>query len=225
MSVKNVRLCVALLMCALGVARGATADPVVIYSNFGPSPGYTFSGWLNSDENAYFMGFQLDASARMTSVTLPVRWGGDLPGGGFSVSLYGSSEGGPDFSGRGEAGLIERIVVPLPADAQPRTVSMLTLTSTVQPVLSAGTLYFLGDFVVAPSTFTAIATLWPMNSAGIQGLVVNNSPGGNFITQGTLGAFQLNGEPSPIPEPSTMLMFATGVGLVAERLRRRRISG
>src|SRR5689334_21972917 len=166
MSAHRFRLWAGAIAIVAVTASTAAADPVVIYNNFGPSPGYMSPGWVNSDENAYYMGFELVASARLSSVMLPVQWASVLPGGGFSVSLYRSNGGTPDFSPSG-SGLIERIVVPLPADAQPRMVSMLTLTSTLQPVLSAGTLYFLGAIVTPPSTFSGIGTSWPMNNAGI----------------------------------------------------------
>jgi hypothetical protein len=135
--------------------------------------------------------------------------------------VYSSSGGVPDFSG---GGLIDRMVVPFPADAQPGTVTMLTLSSSLQPMLSANTLYFLGAL---PTRITgefgfAFGSVWPWNNAGMQGIVVNNAPGGMSISQGTLGAFQLNGEQSPVPEPATMLLFATGAGLVLQRVRRRR---
>ena len=223
MSVRKFRLYAGVFAIMGITAARASADPVVIYNNFGPSPGYLSAGWTNSDENAYYMGFQPIATAQLTSVTLPVQWAAVLPGGGFSVSLYRSSGGAPDFSGSG-SGLIEQIVVPLPADAQPRSFSVLTLTSTVQPTLSAGTLYFLGAVVTPPSSLAGISTSWPMNNAGIQGLVVNSTPGGVFITQRTLGAFQVNGELSPTPEPATVALFSTGLGLIAYRRRRWSIS-
>ena len=222
MSVKDLRLCVALFVGVLGVARSATADPVVIYSNFGSTPGYASaawpgSGWLSSEENAYYMGFQLTEAARLTSVTLPTGWSGAQPV-NFGATVF-SSVGGA------LGGVIERMVIPFPADVPSRTITTLTLPSALQPLLSANTLYFLGALPTQVSgPGFAFSSLWPWNNAGVGGPVVVASPAGRFLTQGTLGAFQLTGDLSPTPEPSTMLLFTTGAGLILQRVRRRRMS-
>jgi PEP-CTERM motif-containing protein len=229
MSAPTFRMCVVSALLVLGAARSSVADPVVIYSNFGPPPGYLPGSpdhvlqqrWVSSEENAYYMGFQLTEAALLSSVTVPVAWapGAGLPA-DFSASLYSSSGGAPNFS---TGGLIEQIVVPFPADTPSGTIRMLTFSSSLQPMLNANTLYFLG---VIPTRIAGpvwwFGTLWPWNNAGIQGIVVNHSPGGMSISQGTLGAFQLNGEPNAVPEPATMLLFATGAGFVLHRVRRRR---
>jgi PEP-CTERM motif-containing protein len=221
MSAPPFRMCVVSALFLLGAARSSTADPVVIYSNFGPSPGYLSegwpnSGWLSSEENGYYMGFQLTEAARLTSVTLPVAWAGELPV-EFGAWVYSSSGGA-----RGE--LIERMVVPFPADVPPRTITTLTLSSSLQPMLSANTLYFL---TASPTRITgqfgfAFGLLWPWNNAGVSGPVIAASPVGMSVGTGQLGAFQLTGEPSPVPEPATILLFATGAGFVLQRVRRRR---
>jgi hypothetical protein len=228
---KHLRLCVALLVFGLGVARTSSADPVVIYSNFGAPPGHLpvspgglfQHGWISSEENAYYMGFQLTEAARLTSVIFPMAGGTSLPV-GFAASLHSSTGAAPNFS---TGGLIERMVGPFPADVPAQTITMLTLSSSLQPMLSANTLYFLG--VNATGTTGqfgfGFVTFWPWNNAGIQGIVANHTPVGTGLSQGTLGAFQLNGEPSAVPEPATMLLFATGAGLVVQRVRRRRLSG
>jgi hypothetical protein len=230
MSARPFRVCVISTLLLLATALSSVADPVVIYSNFGAPPGYLTGtsdnpfidrqGWVSSEANGYFMGFQLSEAAVLTSITFPVAWAGAQPV-EFGASVFSSSGGGPDFS---SGGLIERILVPFPADVPARTFTTLTLSSSLQPMLSANTLYFLG---ASPTRISGefgfgFGSLWPWNNAGIQGIVVNNTPGGVFVTQGTLGAFQLNGEHSPVPEPATMLLFATGAGLVLQRARRRR---
>jgi hypothetical protein len=68
MSARPFRVCVISALVVLGAARASTADPVVIYSNFGPPPGYLSQGWLSSEENAYYMGFQLTEAALLRSV-------------------------------------------------------------------------------------------------------------------------------------------------------------
>jgi hypothetical protein len=229
MSAIAFRICVVVLVATVTSARSSSADPVVIYSNFGPAPGYLQGtwdnpfldpqGWVNSDENAYSMGFQLSEAAQLSSIALPVVWGPSLPE-GFSVSLR-VAEGGVPFPMNT---LLERIVVPVPEDAQPGDVSMLTLPSALQPMLSANTLYFLTAFATGSleTSLGAFGTIWPWNNAGIQGLVVNSTAGGVASRQGPLGAFQVHGEVNPVPEPATVLLIATGGGLVAQRIRKHR---
>jgi hypothetical protein len=216
------RLCVLCALLVLGAARLSTADAVVIFSNFGPTPGYLSEGWESSEEGNYYMGFQLNEAAVLSSVTLPVEWLGGAQPVDFSVSLYSSRGGAPNFS---MGGLIEQMVVPFPSDAPSRTIMMLTLPSSIQPTLSANTLYFIDAIPTqirpGPGGGFAFGTLWPWNNAGIQGTLAANSPAGLFISQRTLGAFQLNGELSPTPEPATMVLFATGAGLMFRRVRKR----
>jgi hypothetical protein len=216
-------LCVMCALLVLGAARSSTGEPVVIYSNFGASPGYLPQGWESSEENNYYMGFQLNETALLRSVTLPVEWLGGAQPADFSVAVFSSRGGAPDIS---TGGMIERMVVPFPADPPSGTIMMLTFLSSLQPMLSASTLYFIDAIPTrirsGPGGSFAFGTLWPWNNAGIQGSVVSNSPAGLFISQGTLGAFQLTGELSPTPEPATMALFATGAGLMLRRVRRRR---
>jgi len=205
------RVSVISALIVLSAARAATADPVVIYSNFGPSPGYGSQVWSSSEENGYFMGFQLNEAARLSSVTVPMAWRGNLPA-DFSVWVFASSGGAPGAT-------IEQMVIPFPADAPPDTFMMLALSSALQPTLSANTLYFL---FASPSKITGpgftFSSLWPWNNGGIQGSVARISPAGAFITQGTLGAFQLTGELAPTPEPTSMVLVASGIaGLFARR--------
>ena len=69
MSVCRFPVCVISGLIVLGAARTSTAGPVVIYSNFGPSPGYLSQVWSSSEENGYAMGLELTESALLRSVT------------------------------------------------------------------------------------------------------------------------------------------------------------
>ena len=204
-----------LLLCG---ARSASADPVVLFDTFGPSPGYVAdSAYGMSDQNASLMGFQLTETARLLSVTAPARWHAALAG-GMTISIWQSIDGLPDF---GFGGVLERIAVPRPPDAGPGVTSVLTAVSAVQPVLSADTLYFLGLHVCCAGVDVVS---WPWNNAGIQGTVVRFLFPPGVASTGTLAAFRLEGEPiaAPVPEPGTLLLVATGVGLVARSARRRK---
>lgn len=219
-----------LFVASLALPRVSSAEPVVIYSNFGPAPGYLVGDWvpiqhqnpqasMNSDGAAYYMGFQLNEPAQLTSITLPIVWGGVLPE-GFSLTLRGSENG---QAVAGPRGVIERLVLPLPADAEPRNVSLASAESVAQPLLAADTLYFLGVFATGSTATDPAAwnTLWPWNNAGIEGTVVNFNVIGIGIRHNLLGAFQLQGEPAPIPEPATLLLVAAGGGAILTRARRR----
>jgi PEP-CTERM motif-containing protein len=223
MSARPFRVCVISALLVLGAARSSTAEPIVIYSNFGPEPGYVVENWDpfgthvwdTSDEHLYMMGFQLDQAAQLTSVMLPIVWGRQIVA-GVNVRVWRSSDGMPVF---GSGGLVETVTIPTPGDAQPFTASMLSGQSIAQPLLDANTLYFL--YVFPTSALWHVK--WPWNNAGVSGPVVLSSPGGVAVRTGQLSAFQLNGNLDPVPEPATMVLFATGAGLVLQRVRRRRV--
>lgn len=227
MSASSFRVYVISAFFVLGATRASTADPVVIYSNFGLDPGYIVEHWNpigthvwdTSDEHLYMMGFQLDQPARLTSVTLPIVWGRQIVN-GVSVHVQASDGSGP-IVGPGGIGILDTITIPTPSGAQPFTANLLTGQSTTNPLLAANTLYFLWVFPTGP-TWTIN---WPWNNAGVGGIVVLSSGAGPAARQGTLGAFQLTGESSPTPEPATIVLFATGAALVLQRVRKRTISG
>src|SRR5688572_15426776 len=125
MSVCLFRACVISALLVVGFARGSAADPVVIYSNFGPSPGYVVENWDpfgtqvwdTSDEHLYMMGFQLDQPAQLTSVTLPIVWGRQIVN-GVSVHVQ-ASDGSMPIVGPGGLGILDTITIPTPSAAQP----------------------------------------------------------------------------------------------------------
>lgn len=200
-------------------APSANADPVVLFDTFGPSPGYLAdSAYGMSDQNSVLMGFQLSETARLLSVTAPARWHPALAG-GITISIWQSTDAGlPDFS---VGSVLESIAVPRPPDAGPGTTSVLTAVSMVQPVLSADTLYFLGLHVCCSGVDVVS---WPWNNAGIQGTVVSFLFPPGVVATGTLAAFRLEGEPigAPVPEPATLLLVGSGIGLLTRYSRRRR---
>jgi hypothetical protein len=225
MSAYPFRVCVISALVVLGAARASTADPVVIYSNFGPDPGYIVENWNptgthlwdTSDEHLYMMGFQLNQPSQLTSVTLPIVWGRQIVN-GVSVHVQ-ASDGSSPIVGPGGIGILDTITIPTPSGAQPFTANLLTGQSTTNPLLAANTLYFLWVFPTGPTWDIR----WPWNNAGVNGTVVLSSGGGREAHQATLSAFQLNGEPNPTPEPATMVLFATGAGLMLQQLRRGRL--
>lgn len=160
------------------------------------------------------MSLSIRPEAKRSDVLLPAQWGSQLAG-GVNVSLRSSINGVPDLS---LGSVFETIEVPRPDDAVSGGVSWITANSTLQPLLAANTLYFLSMHICCGPVDEIF---WPLNNAGIQGPVTNFFFPPATVATGTLGAFQLTGEPSPVPEPATVLLLATGTGLMARRFRRR----
>jgi hypothetical protein len=219
MSVRKVRLCAGVVAIIGITASTVSADPVVLYSNFGSAPGYNQGPWdpsspvitgawmSQSQHNSFYMMFQPVETGRLMSLVLPVVWVGNLSTIDVILAdgLYPAS--------------IEHFLVTAPDGAQDGTVSMLTLTSVLQPTLLAHTTYFLN---VVPFTPVFSKVLWPWNNSGAIGTVVETDVCcGNIRSfRDTLSAFQVNGELSPTPEPATFALIATGLGLIAHRRQR-----
>jgi hypothetical protein len=203
------------LAVLLAGPRTSSADPVVIYSNFGASPGYLSgpwtsgsNAWVQSEGAGYFMGFELSEPASLTSIVLPVaRPAGET--GPINLQLLTPET---PFT------VIESWTLSLPASGQ-GVASMVSAESTIQPLLAANTLYFLWLRSSFPSSSPDV--IWPWNNAGVQG-TIRQVGFTNQTFVGTLSAFQVNGELSPIPEPGTMLLLGTGAAFLVQRVRERR---
>lgn len=213
-----------LLAALLGLPRGSSADPFVIYSNFGSAPGYVEGDWeprpfwdpkmyMQSDTSLYAMAFVPTVSGHLSSVTLPVVWAGQFPS-GVNMWIMASDDGLPvNTCG------IECWRLDVPAGAEPRNASLLTAESVRQPLLTAGTRYFLAMHAAGPG-FDRIN--WPWNNAGIEGVYasfgLNARP---TLLNGPLGAFEIHGDNAPVPEPGTVLLVVSGAGALMQRARRR----
>jgi len=222
MSVRKFRLCAGVLAIIWITASTTSADPVVLYSNFGSSPGYiqplwdpsssvsSITGaWVSQQQhNQFYMTFETSQDARLTSLMLPVMWIRSLS----TIQVFLRDGLYP--------ATIEQFAVTAPAGTEDGTISMFTLTSALQPTLAAHTTYFLDVVPFSPLFST---TAWPWNNSGATGTIFEASPGGDpRRLTGTLGAFQVNGELSPTPEPATLGLIGTGLALIAHRRRRIR---
>ena len=205
----------AVAMVLSGAAR-ASADPVVLVTTFGPSPGYSSElAYGSSDQTHLYIGFQLAVPAQVTSITVPVLFANSVSN-RLVASILASESGRPSFS---FGSRLDQIELAPPSDAAPNTVSVLTFTSSAQPILQADTLYFLS--VGACCGFDVL--FWPRGNAGIDGIVARAFGADARTSVGPLAAFRIEGEPisAPVPEPGTLLLAASGLGLLSRRLRRR----
>jgi len=199
----------------LFVASEARADTIV-FSNFGPGmtfnqlqgigvtgSGDVFGGFIPAyaftpTETFTFSSAQLP----MNLVTGPNH---------FQVLLMTSSGGLPGT-------IIETITL---TDAVPMFPPQIVVAnSSLHPVLTAGTQYWLAVFAPEPSTFG----IWnhsfdDFSTPQARGFV---SPTGPWVETNILikPAFQINGE--PVPEPSTMLLLGTGLASLGTAVRKRR---
>lgn len=98
--------------------------------------------------------------------------------------------------------------------------AFVTATSTVNPVLRAGIPYWL--VVVAPENLVQIAYF--MNDQNIFGQHAVRQNGGPWeVSREVQGVFRITGDAvnaNAVPEPTTMLLF--GTGMVGAVLRRRK---
>ena len=94
----------------------------------------------------------------------------------------------------------------------------ILVNSTVQPLLTAGTPYWL----IAATTGDTVAA-WNWNSIGDTGPHASSTNGGAFtVGTDTRGAFRVTVGTAAVPEPSTLALTGLGMLGMAAWLRRRK---
>jgi len=211
------------LFAGLSVQR-AKAD--TIFTNFGP--GMTYNTTVPGDfvsNNGFateVLAEQFTATGNFTFTDARLALGVPCALVGFCTSSVGvfleTNSGG--FPGT----IIEQInftgvLAEAPAG------SVVVFNSALNPVLTAGTSYWL----VAAALDSTTIVEWDFNSTG------DTASGGNaaFNTSGSLtgpwlsaaltrSAFEIDGTPiAPVPEPATLLLFGSGLIALGARDRRR----
>jgi hypothetical protein len=206
------RISVTLVIWSVLASGAASADPVVLYSNFGSAPGYSIGtaadpqGYvLQYESQTYMMGFQPSQTGQLSSIRVPLVWSSPVST-DFNAVVFGPG---------GFSDPIETINFNGPPDGQPGQASLLQATSVLNPTLAADTQYFLGLFI------RERGTIWPWNNSDATGPYVRLTPVNSSLQHGILGAFEVAGELAPVPEPSTLLLFTTSAGILLQRIRRR----
>jgi hypothetical protein len=208
------------LSILLVAASGAAHADTVLFTNFGPSFAYdTTSGNPVGnifDGNLYGAGdeFSVASTAKLSSLDIALSCA-FVCSDNFTVALRTDSAGLP-------GSVLESFLVPTTllgpfGNNNPP----LVLNSVLTPTLSVGSNYWVT--VTADSSDTIS---WNLNSTGSALNTAFSSDGGTtwFSPSGqTPGALQINGaSSSPVPEPGSLALLATGAGLLG--VLRRRLS-
>jgi hypothetical protein len=204
-------LVVCLTALVLGLAAGgANADPISVFSNFGPggafstSHGYTVDG-ANYGNFAEAAPFVPGRAADLADAVLALgnTLGSNSP---ITLDLESSSSGLP--SGTILATLTQQGTIP-PLHS-PGLVSFDYSGPSVE--LTPGTSYWL----VAVQSDANSVDAWLVNTTGHIGAVTYNSSGsatGPWSTEPgqPIAAFEVDGTPTPVPEPPTLTLLAFGL--------------
>jgi len=195
-------LLMALLALLFVNARSSRAD--TIYNNLGP--GNTWIVNREYDVNSDFMAtlFVTSSGGNLATVITPL-FSLNNP---VTVDLYTNSAGQPGT-------LVEAWSVSAPGFPGQLT----TLTSVLNPLLSANTRYWL---VIPVTDIQKLNLAWYQNNQGLDGGIwIGNNLDALIQAEpaSPMPAIQLNStSSSPVPEPCTMLLFCSGlVGLAAYR--------
>ena len=199
----------------LAAASEARADAVV-FSNFGPGMTFNTSTTWNVSGTNFFSGRvvaqSFTPSANFTFSSAQLAMG--IVGGPniLQVVLMTSSGGFP--------GAIVETITLTDAVAPIGTGGIVLANSALQPLLSAGTQYWIVAFAPEDDTFMG----WNLSLNDFSTAVLLNGSHnltGPWEFSAPRGAFQVNG--TPVPEPATMLLLGGSLTVIALRKRKRKI--
>jgi hypothetical protein len=217
---KSVRAGFRFSACVLFLLVGSRAAGGVIFSNLGAGDSFGItSGWVVGNRTTPFGSITLEIAAAFTPASDAVFSGADYPAelfdqpGDLTVALRVTGPSGtPDTA-------LETFTVPAPM-----LPSLVSVQSSLNPVLNAGTEYWLD---ISSST----AAVWLDNDQGGRGPIAANENQLGFVLLTDFGgnppvqpAFRVNGDPlglsdtfsaladpADVPEPSTFLLVVAGL--------------
>ena len=228
------RLLRTLLLFSAGIVAPAKAD--VIFSNLGAGDSFTLtSGWVVGNRTTPFGSVTLEVAAAFTPASDAIFTGVDFaaevfgqPGDLTVALLVTGASGTPDAA-------LETFTVAAPAFP-----SLVSIASSLNPVLNAGTEYWLD--ISSDST----AAWWLDNDQGLGGPVAQNQNGQGFVLLTDFGgnppvqpAFRINDDPvnpalisrlegpgdlavvATVPEPSSLTLTLFGLVLAGLVFRGR----
>jgi hypothetical protein len=210
--------CGVALLLLLGVAGPARAD--VVYTNLGPGESYNqHRGWVEQGPivsafrqaiaftvggtDTFFDSARLALSLGFGANEIDLRLYNTVGGQPGSVldTIHASGQM-PPFGAFGSGHLVE-------------------FNSALHPLLQTGSTYWLLPFASGDT-----AAVWNENTQGSTGPFAFSQevePTTWNVSQQIQGAFELNGTPSPVPEPSALVLAGVGtVGLLGYGWRRRK---
>ena len=221
MNKKLSRFAAALALCLTAVVS-TSVEAVPVYDTFAPGNSYyTGSGWTVGSYAGYFTGdaFSVSQDSTLNFIELAawlVSGTNDL-----AVTLRADSGGLPGtvletFSFTGQLA---------PANQTPSSANILTGTSLLNTLLTAGTQYWL----IAEYTVADTWAAWYYGDTSNLGQHAVSSNGGqswSLYSSVPLGALRVDATPVPVtsvPEPTTLSLLGAalfGFGLIRRRNRR-----
>jgi hypothetical protein len=196
-----------LRVLALLALFSVSARADTIYNNFGPSQTFQSSAGYNIENDLDgFAGlavpFTAQADYANSTFTLPMF---TINSGDFTVSLFSNASGQP--------GTV--LDTSLFVSGNSFTQGMFTGS---MGSLTAGTTYWL---VVLPDS-SDMLLFWNWNSTGDNGALASTLNGTTWNSStGIRPAVEVDG--TPVPEPGTLVLLATGLLGVAARFRKKRL--
>jgi len=205
-------------------ATSGGLDPI-LFTNFGPSFAYNVSEGNPVGDDGFGgdewpgEAFQPSLTANLTTIEIALS---AVPGFGatdpITVALRADAASGP-------GGILESFTVPAGAGGPLGSNNPpIVLTSVLNPLLAAGTTYWLT--AAAPGTS---GYAWNFNSTGdhpSHAISFDNGATWTMFGPGffTSGAFEVDGVTLPVPEPISLVLVGTGLmgARAARRLIRRK---